>query len=241
MRDTGRVVWGVGFIAAAAFIVLSQLGLISKEFNIWTIAVAFLCVALFVSGVAKRSFGAIFFSIGMAWMSFGQLIGLPKVELWTMILIVVFLSIGFGMIFPKKHRANREDKWEAYENENEVGEYQKVKEYEQNGYVDCANTFGSLAKYINSPDFRGGRFSNAFGELKIYLDQAKICNGPVNVEVANSFGSVELYIPREWTVVQDVSVFAGNCVEKNRSLGVDGPIVNVTGNVSFGEVSIIYV
>ena len=241
MNKTSRVFWGVGFITAAVFLVLSQLNLITAQISIWNVLIGLLCAAMFVSSIAKHSFGGIFFAIGLAWLTFGEMLGLPEIGLWTMVIIVLFLTIGFNFIFPHKHTGNHNNGWEDYDKEDRIGEHQKVKDVEEDGYVECSNTFGALAKYVNSADFKGGRFSNSFGELKIYLDQAHIISGPVEISITNSFGSVELYIPKEWRIVQDINVFAGDVKEKNRNMGIDQNRVNLIGSVSFGEISITYV
>lgn len=241
MNKISRAFWGVGFITAAVFLVLSQLGLITEEISAWNVMVGLLCVVMFVTSIVKRSFGGIFFSLGLAWLTFGEIIGLPDVNFFTMILIVVLLSVGFGFIFPKKHFRHNDKEWQAYEREDQVGERQQVKDVEENGYVRCSNSFGALAKYVNTADFKGGRFNNSFGELKVYLDQANLVNGPVEVYVEDSFGKISLFIPKEWKVVQDISVFAGSVDERNRNLGSSDKILNLVGSVNFGEIEITYV
>lgn len=245
MNNKGRIVWGIGFITVAVFLILSQLDLITADISVWNGMIGLLCTAMLVSSVMSRSFEGIFFSIGLAWLTFDEVLGLPEIGVFPMILIIVLLIVGFNLIFPQKNKnhwnyGGHED-WSSYEQGNQNGEHQKVTDEEQNGYINCSNRFGALAKYVNCADFKGASLCNSFGELKVYLDQANIVSGPVEVRVSNSFGKLELYIPREWNVNKQVNVFAGEVTQKQKNEGMGQKQLIITGNVSFGEIEIIFV
>ena len=108
MKKTSRIFWGLGFITAAVFLVLSQMHLITAQISVWSALIGILCVALLVSSIADRSFGGIFFSLGLAWLTFAEVLGLPKVGFWNVVIIVVFLTIGFNFLFPHKHRSHKD-------------------------------------------------------------------------------------------------------------------------------------
>ena len=65
MKKTSRIFWGLGFITAAVFLVLSQMHLITAQISVWSALIGILCAALLVSSIADRSFGGIFFSLGI--------------------------------------------------------------------------------------------------------------------------------------------------------------------------------
>lgn len=56
-----------------------------------------------------------------------------------------------------------------------------------------------------------------------------------------SFGSVELYIPSSWNLVNETSAAFGSVGEQNTSSTNGGPLVTLNGSVSFGGVEIIYI
>lgn len=240
MKNTSRIFWGLGFIAAAVFLVLSQMNLITAGISVWNVVIGVLCVAVLISGIANRSFGGIFFSLGLFWVTFAKVLGLPQVSFWMVMVIVVFLTIGFNMLFPHKHGKRSGDRGK-HRGSSDYTQYQKVKEEESDGYVECTNTFGELTKYVNAMDFKKGRFENSFGELKVYLDQAQVTGQSVNLEVRNSFGQLTLYIPKEWNVVQNVNVFLASVDEKSSATGTSEITCYMDGSVSFGEIEIIYV
>ena len=201
MKKTSRIFWGLGFITAAVFLVLSQMHLITAQISVWSALIGILCVALLVSSIADRSFGGIFFSLGLAWLTFAEVLGLPKVGFWNVVIIVVFMTVGFNFLFPHKHRSHGD---------------------------------------VNMSDLKRGHFQNSFGEMKVYLDQAHMAGDSVTIEVSNSFGQLTLFIPKEWNVVQKVSVFAAS-VDEKRCGDSNGPICYLKGSVSFGEIEIVYV
>ena len=94
---------------------------------------------------------------------------------------------------------------------------------------------------MNSENFKYAQFDASFGEIKAYLDNAKIEGHDAQINVDVSFAGVELYLPKQWTVINQVSAVFGAVDEKNRNQS-DGTVkLTLTGKVSFGGVTIIYV
>lgn len=149
------------------------------------------------------------------------------------------LTIGFNFLFPHKHRSHK-DQDDPHARRSDYTKYQKVTEEEGDGFVECSNSFGETTKYVNMSDLKRGHFQNSFGEMKVYLDQAHMAGDSVTIEVSNSFGQLTLFIPKEWNVVQKVSVFAAS-VDEKRCGDSNGPICYLKGSVSFGEIEIVYV
>lgn len=250
MKTSQRIFWGLILIGLAVFLILNQMGLITATVGFGTILMGIICLAILVSSIANHSFGGIFFSLGLAWLNFAELCGLPKVS-WVMVLsVVVLLTAGFHILFPsltrhnsrKDHKKQKDEKWTYYENPDQVGEYQQVNDEENDGFVGLSNVFGATAKYINVQDFKGADLKNSFGEMKVYFDRAVIVKSPITVHVDNSFGEMALFIPNDWKVKHDVTVFAGEFRENNKPNGNgDGPVVNIVGSVKFGEITVTYV
>lgn len=240
MKSSQRAFWGLLLIGTALFLILNQVGLISADIGVGTILMGVVCIAIFVSGVVEKSFGGIFISLGLAWLVFGPILGIP-VASWPIVLaIVILLTVGFHVLFPMSSTHHKKD-WSAYENDGEIGEHQKVENIEDNGYISSSNSFGATAKYINYQDFRGASLKNSFGEMKVYFDNAQIQADTITINVSNSFGEMRLFIPRTWNVQPKVTVFAGDFRENNAPLQKEGPAVNIIGNVSFGDINITYV
>lgn len=78
--------------------------------------------------------------------------------------------------------------------------------------------------------------------MQTQKDMIKISpgHGIMNIDV-QSFGSTQLFIPKEWQIIPKASVFAGAIEERNRNKSNGSPVVYLTGEVKFGSVIITYV
>ena len=245
MKRRGRWFYGLILIAIALLLILSQLGLITATIGIWSILMGVLAAAMLVHGIAERSFFEIFCALGIALVTFDEVLSLPNISVWIVILVVILLSAGFECIFPKRkrtnHHRNNDEKWQPYEDENQTGEYQQVREENRDGHIYCCNRFGAAAKYISSDDLKGAELENSFGELKVYFDNAKLSGGKAIVRLDVNFAGVELYVPKTWTVVSNANISLGGIDEKNKGIGNGENILTLVGNVSFSGIEIIYI
>lgn len=240
MKNFNRIFGGLCFIAVAALIVLTQMNLITINFSIAQVILGLLAIMFLGLAIKERNIGGVFIPIGLVWIGFGEMMGLPSVPIWVVIVTMILLAIGFEIMFPKKH--NHKADWEKRTDEFHDNKYQEVGDEEKDGCVFCSNKFGSLAKYITTTNLKKADLRNAFGEMKVYLDQAQVSGNTVEVYVNNSFGEMQLFIPYDWSVRNELTVFAGACNEFNNNKNVvGGPEVHLVGNISFGEVQIRYV
>lgn len=254
MRNSNRIFWGLILIGSAVFLILSKMGLITPSLNLGMIIVGLFSISILVSSIIKKSFGGVFFSLGLAWLAFDKTLGLPNVEWPFVLLIVILLTIGFNIIFPKKNRYYRHMNNHLNTGSNNVNDdtneglhseyaekHHSTSDSEQNGYIFSTNSFGATAKYINTVDFRGADLKNSFGEMRVYFDGSQIIDSPVTINVSNSFGSMKLFIPQGWDVKHNVSVFAGDFRENNSCNGSLGKTLYIEGNLSFGEIQVTYI
>ena len=111
---------------------------------------------------------------------------------------------------------------------------------EDEGHVRYQTSFGSGTKYINTDKFEQADLYSKFAGMKVYFDNATLHKGTGIIKVNVSFSGVELYIPKEWTVVNNVNVSMGAVEEKNNTHADPNKTVSLVGEVSFGAVEIIY-
>lgn len=238
-RKIERVAWGISLIAIAILVLFVQTDVIEISLGAGQIVLGILAFIFVLGGITHRSFGSVFFGLGLAWIGFWEELGLPEVSVGIMWIVVILLTIGFHCLFPSKSKyTNYNEKYDDYDDESKIGKHQQVKDTEEDGYTYCSNKFGALAKYVNSKEIKGASVSNNFGELKVFFDSETVVNEAVEIEVNNSFGELQLFIPKKWNIDVKVSTFAGACKCDNAYVNNDGPKVTIVGNVSFGEVSI---
>lgn len=239
MKKFLSIFGGVTLIAIAVAIILTQTGTISLGLAIWQIILGIVAISMFITSAVKLEVGGIVVSLGLAYISFGERIGLPHIDLWIVIVVTILLAIGLSMIIPKKKRKIVDKDYAAYEAEDQVGEHQQATYNDASGYVNCSNKFGQLARYVKSDDFKGADISNGFGALKVYFDKANIITSPVRINVTNAFGELQLYIPKEWNVVNKVTVSFASDVRGAENVGDSTePVVEIVGSNSFGDMVI---
>ena len=242
-----NIFWGISLIAVAIFIVVYQMGLISSEISIWTIILGILFGCALLDGIISLSFGGIFFPLAFLWALFGEVIGLPGVSIWILLLAALLLTIGFSVIFPRKKKdchwekrmENMHQTYESY-GAHEVNENED-EQNDKESHVSCYNKFGATTKYVTSNHFVSANLENHFGEMIVYFDNAQIVGDSAEIHVKTSFGSVQLFLPREWRVENNINVTMGNVEEKNQSKSSGSPLVRLHGEVSLGDLEITYI
>ena len=155
-------------------------------------------------------------------------LGLAHINPWAIALAVGMAAIGLGLLFkfPKNNWFNHYNTVESDTDEKDIA---------------FSTNFGSGIKYVNSEAFETVALSNNFGEMKVYFDNATPATDAV-INLASSFGDVELYIPKDWNLVLGINNVLSDIEEKNtQTKKKSGPKVTLTGNANLSDISIIYI
>jgi len=103
-----------------------------------------------------------------------------------------------------------------------------------------AAVFSSVDRNISAADFHGTQCTAVFGECKIDLRNAQIQGREAVVETYAIFGDVEIWVPKDWEVVNHgFAVFGGMGDQRRRSSGgSDTKTLIVQGAAVFGAVQV---
>lgn len=114
---------------------------------------------------------------------------------------------------------------------------------EDEGHFNFSLTFSGGARYVNTEHFKKAYLRSMFGGMEVYFDNADLNEGKATIQVDVSFGAIELYIPKDWTVENNISVLLGatEAKESNEATANPDKVLTLVGNVSFGAVEINYV
>ena len=151
------------------------------------------------------------------------------------VLVALLLSIGMSLIYTPKKKKKKSKHHEIDGNDFVVFDE------EDGNQFDFSSSFVGSIKYVNSDNFESANIDAKFAGMKVYFDNAVIRNGHATVNLNVSFAGVELYVPKNWRIDNQMSASFGGVEEKNRNNGADGPILTLRGNVSLGGVTILYV
>jgi hypothetical protein len=229
--------WGIFFILAAAFVIVSQVypGNLFKQISIWTIIVSVFLVAIIIKSISELNYFGIFVPIAILYTIFDTPLSLPDISFWKLILAAALLSIGCEMLF-RKHRCtikyhNTHDHVCGHDGETLTGNqlYAKV-------------SFCDSSKYLHSDSLEKGEFAVSFGHLNVYFDQVQLSPDGAEVYLDCSFGEMDVYLPRHWQVKDKLHATLGNISNTSRPFAdITGPQITLIGEAKFGAINIHYV
>lgn len=241
-----HIFWGVFFILAAVVVIASQVGSF-VQIGVWSIIAAVLLIAWLVSGISRVSFVEIFLSLGLLYIVFQKPLELFYISPWLLIIAALFLGIGLSLIIRKKPKAPWSGHWQTHKGENwQVAAYEPEANVEVNdddNFPRVKVSFGTTSRYLHSQSLTRGEFSASFGGLEVYLDQAQLAPEGAELFLECSFGNIKLYVPRSWTVRDNISASLASVGNDTRMARPEAglPPLHLTGSVSFGAIEVAYV
>jgi predicted membrane protein len=224
-----KVFWGLFFIVAAVFVIINQLGYYT-DVNLFTLLCTILIIPILLKSLYKINFTGIFFSIAFLCILYREPLNLESITPIPVLLAALFFSIGFSIMFDKHRLFRRYNcNFDQVINEADLDS------------VDLNVNFGSSIKYVNSEDFKSANLRCSFGAMEVYFDNAKIIGDSAIINLDVSFGGVELYIPKEWKIIENVDVTLGGIEQKRTKKQDYEKTVTLTGRVNLAGVEIHYI
>ena len=231
--------WGIFFLAAGFFVVASQIGGF-VHLGFWSIAATVFLAAAFIGSLINLNFFGILVSAALLYAIYQSPLGWPLVSVWLLLLTAIFISIGLSFIFHSRTR----NRWCK---RNYCGDSFGVRgpsdEYVDGDSVSISESFNEVSKYLHADCLSQANIASSFGKLNVFFDNVKLSPNGAEVYVDVSFGKIELYLPKEWRVIDQVHTSAG-AVSNNPRAGTaypDAPVLTVKGRVSFGNLEFRYV
>lgn len=222
------VIPGLVLITWGGLLLLRELGVLHpalRAIDFWPLVIIGLGLSI---AVGRRRLGSILVGLAVTLLGAGLLaqrlgytVGVAR--LWPVLLI----AAGIGVIWSGLTRRRR-GPWVANEQVS-AGELQR------------SVTMGGLALVVDSQRFRGGALSVTMGEIKADLRRAAMEGEEAALDLSLTMGGVELRVPSNWQVVNDVSPFMGVVEDKTEprpdAAGVQRKLV-LRGKITMGAVTI---
>lgn len=231
--------WGIFFLAAGFFVVASQVGGF-VQLGFWSIVATVLLLAAFIGSLMNVSFFGMFVSAALLYAIYQKPFDWPFVSVWLLLLAAVFLSTGLSFIF--RGRFHRRCAKRKYCGKN-WGGHSSTEEYVDDDHVSISESFSEVSKYLHAECLRQANISSSFGELNVYFDGVRLSPDGAEIYVDVSFGTLVIYLPKEWRVIDQVHTSVGAVNNNMRSNVIAGnaPVLTFKGRVSFGSLEIRYV
>ncbi len=225
-RSGSKTAWGILFLLGAAAFLASKLGFL-EGIGFWPIVFTIGLTVTLIKGLVKVSWGSILFSLALLVVVHDKFLGLEAITPWPVLGAALLGTIGLNLIFPRNHTAKiyRSASDRAWR--NGIG-------------FSCENAFGSSVKYVTG-EIETVNLENAFGTLEVYFADAVLKGHEAKVYVDSAFGKTCLYVPRGWKVVNDVAAEFGGSYCDSADGGPGEDTLYLSGDVSFGTISVQYI
>lgn len=230
--------WGLLFILAAVYILFGSTELF-EGIGLGTIILTAIFAGMLIKGLMNLSFGGILFPSAFLSIIWDKQLGIEDLTPWPVLFAALLGTIGLNMIFGKSKNHIKIDK-KIIKFNNERTNYATI-DRESGQYVTANVKFGGLEKYIESEDLRRVDLTAHFGGAEIYLNNAKIPSGEAIVTLDCKCSGVDIYVPKEWNVINKVDVTMGAVSLNGKSTGESGINLILIGNASLCGVDIKYV
>ncbi len=230
-----NIFWGLFFLLSAVFIIASQTVSFASV-GIMSILATIFLAAVIISSLVQLEFFGVFVPFAFLYMIYDEPLKLKIISPWLLLASAVMISIGFSLIFRKRHKRFVYPHWSADscshtgENLDDNNPHAKV-------------SLGSSSKYLHADCLQSGQFAASLGELELYFDQVQLSPGGAEVFLDCNLASIKLYIPRGWNIINKISASLGEVKENNRreKPTENAPLLTLAGNVKLGSIEIMYI
>lgn len=207
--------------------------------NLWSWFFTFCFSAETFNALNKRDIDEVCFSLGILVIIWREQLGIGNLSIWTLLGITLLVSIGVSLLlrpFTKRHKPHVSF---AFSREGAVAADADATDADAD--ITINTHMSSTTRYVRATNFQSADIQVNLGTVKVFFDQATITDGPARININGNIGEVELYLPRNWQVDNQLSTFIGeiNFSEKHRE-NADGPIVILSGNLHIGDVDVHY-
>lgn len=238
--------WGVFLLLAGGLILLSQFTSLVTMPVIQIIALVILA-ALFISSLVRLNYMGMTVCLALAYTIVQETLKLPAINAWVLLLAAVLLGIGLSMLFRRRPKPLPTPPVyppaQAYPQNGGVHVQTDIAYNSDDDHPYAKASFGSASRYVHAKNLESGQFYCSFGLLEVYLDQALLSPNGAQLYVDCNFGSIKLYVPRDWQVKDQVRATLGGVSQGPVMPGYDPsrPTITLTGYVQLGGIEVVYV
>jgi hypothetical protein len=230
--------WGIIFLLVAAFVLTNNyIGF--DNIGIGKIIISILALAFIVQCIARLHIAPIVIPIAVLYFIFREPLGLPVIQTWKLIAAAALTFMGLNILLPKRRGCNQ------CNNSGESGDQQQKKipadgSKDNNPYVGV--NFGSVSRSLNADSLETVRLSCNFGAMEIYFNQVELSSNGAEADITCSFGSIQLFIPRHWQVIDRLNcTLAGVNLKSLTAPADNAPRLTLNGSVSMGGIEVKYI
>lgn len=216
---------GCVFILCAVLIVLNAYDLFFHV-SLWTVLLTVFLAVILMKSLVKVNFFGIFMSIAVLCILYDDILHIEKLTPFPILIIGVLLSRGFELLFLEK----------TLKSEtvipNEINE-------DENIFINVK--FNGCTKYIYSKNLKTITCRSKFSGVKVFFENADLALESAEMLLDFSFGGLEIYVPKNWNVVNNVDIIFGGLNESGEKEQNFTKTLILKGKMRFSAIEIKYI
>lgn len=149
------------------------------------------------------------------------------------------ILLGIFIILKRNRQCNHQSKFRHWQPGHAGGKFTEPVDASEDT-VNVNSTFGSVERNVFSKSFKGGTLSSVFGGAQVNFAQADF-QGTAVVDVSIMFGGVDIIIPSNWNLKNEISVIFGGIEDRRTvapNINESGKTLVLKGNIMFGGIEI---
>ena len=228
-RQRGRIFFGIALAITGIVMMLSTLHILpcfTLEFS-WPFILMFIGLFIGIKNGFRNNAWWILIVIGLANVTPQfTVMGRPSRDFaWPAIIIIIGIALA---IRPRRYH------WQPGK--------AMSSSITSDSNLNIEATFGGRKEVVTSKDFKGGIVTVTFAGCEVNLSQADFTEPSVVLDCRVSFGSVEIIVPSNWEIQNEISPSFGS-VEDERTIQTSNTnevrkILILRGSCSFGSIEI---
>lgn len=235
-----RILWGVFLIFAAVYLVVSNLGYL-PAIGIWSFVFTVVCLSIIIASLKDVNIFGILLPLAVIATIFKEQLGIQQLVPWTVFIVAILASIGLELLL-KNWKKNRKKKKKNKFCTTSYGNKDVDASDETGENIELETSFNGLIKYIKSDNLKYVSLKSKFAGCKLYFDSACVPSNNVVVDIESSFSGIELYVPKNWTVLTTAEAHFGAVNIKDDDDTEKGSIVmTVQGETNFGAIDVKFI
>lgn len=261
--SASKIAWGLLIIAIAVFCILQALGVLGEftsvfgTIPVWKLILGLGFLAMIVTSIVKLKFDEVFIPLGFMFMLFEKNIAVACgiegdiINNWLVFGCSLLLSIGFGLILPKRRRRFKikknykiknghlrvdlddDDKIEVEAEDNDFDD-----DYFDDDFDEDDGDFGANTRYFDGATFKKGYVMTNMGATSVRFENADKYQGGGVLKVVCRMGAMKVDVPEGWRVDNNIVNQMGAVSNDHVNDDPDAPVLTIIGKCKMGAIRI---
>jgi predicted membrane protein len=231
---TRKVLWGLLLLGCGVLLLFQALG-IGQEYDAIRLIGSLLLIGLAIVSFVQFRFFLSLLPVAFVVYLWRNQLGLENVNIFLLIAAAALLGIGLSVIFHKKTKLFKQS-------HVKFDPGPAVETLSSDEFVNIEASFGEQTKYIHASNLKKVNISGNFCSVKVFFDQCEVADNTLYVNVSGNFSGIELSMPRNWIIQNNINTFAAEFKDQDAYYGGENPIrVIMQGSANFAEIKVRHV